>query len=218
VLGLASTTTTTRRTRLATGCAVLFLLGLQAQLGVGGELEAKEGDSVFYGYASPEPSKWENKPTKVVEISVCGRTAAPRKGAVMTVVPASPALPAVVAHVVKKAGKACMWLEQIKDPSWLKGSWSEGGAWAYPRVLVLPGEMPKAHALDLQEVSDTSLPPGTESKYVRLAIDSDGDGRVDAIVRNACGDGGYACDEPDCQEVWWKKGDRWRLENRICGD
>jgi hypothetical protein len=85
-------------------------------------------------------------------------------------------------------------------------------------VLVLPGERPKAHALDLEEVSDTSLPPGTESKYVRLAIDSDGDGRVDAIVRSACGDGGYACDEPDCQEVWWKKGDHWRLENRICGD
>jgi hypothetical protein len=207
--------------RWRSGCAVVVLLGLRGQLAMGGEPEApraKETESVFYGYASPEPSKWEKKPTRVVEISVCGRDGAPKKGAVMTVVPASTALPAVVAHVVRKAGRGCAWLEQIKEPSWLEGSWSAGGVWAFPRVLVLPGEVPKAHALDPKTVSSTNLPAGTESKYLDLAIDSDGDGSVDAIVRNACGEGGYGCDQADCQEVWWRKGDRWRLENRICGD
>jgi hypothetical protein len=32
------------------------------QIGLGGEREAKDTESVFYGYASPEPSKWEMKP------------------------------------------------------------------------------------------------------------------------------------------------------------
>jgi hypothetical protein len=80
----------------------------------------------------------------------------------MTVVPASPALPAVVAHLVKKARKRCTWLEQIKEPSWLKGSWSDGGVWAYPRVLVLPGDVPKAQGLDRQKLSRTDLPAGTK--------------------------------------------------------
>jgi hypothetical protein len=208
--------------RLAKGgiasCAALLLLGLQGRIGLGGELEETDTESVFYGYASPEPAKWEMKPTKSVKICVCGRDGAPPKGAVMTVVPASPALPAVVAHVVKRAGKRCMWLEPIKEPSWLKGSWSDGGVWAYPRVLVLPRDVPKAHAVDPKKVSGADLPAGTESQYLRLAIDSDNDGRVDAIVRNACGDGGYGCDQPDCQEVWWRRGERWRPENRICGE
>ena len=134
----------------------------------------------------------------------------------MTVVPASAALPAAIAHVVKKATKRCARLEPIKDARWLEGSWSEGGVWAYPRVLVLPGEMPKAHSVDPEKASGMSLPPGTESKYIRLAVDSDGDGRLDAIARNSCAHGGYDCEEPVCQEVWWNDGDRWRLENRIC--
>lgn len=204
--------------RWRSGCAVLLLLGLQGSHGIGAEADGKGSEAVFYGYASPEPSKWEGRPTRAVKVSVCGRGAVPRKGEVMTVVPASTSLSAVVAHVGKKAGKRCAWVEDIKERPWLEGGWSEGDVWAYPRVLVLPGDNPKAHALDPPKVSGVSLPPGTQSRYVRLAIDSDGDGRVDAIARNACDDGGYRCDEPSCQEVWWKQGDRWRLENRICED
>jgi hypothetical protein len=196
------------------GCAVLLVIGLRGKLGLGGE----PTEAVFYGYASPEPAKWEHKPVSAVEVSVCGSVAPPKIGTVVTVVPPSATLPAKALRVVKKAGKRCAFVEQIKDRGWVEGSWSEGGAWAYPRVLALRGDMPNARAVDPTKLSGVGLPPGTASGDVRLAIDIDGDGHVDAITRSTCIGGGRDCEDPLCQETWMRAGDRWSLEVRICAD
>jgi hypothetical protein len=84
--------------------------------------------------------------------------------------------------------------------------------------MVLAGSALKAHRLPNDTLERRDLPPGTSTRDLLLAVDADGDGRLDAIARTACKDGRRDCEEFACEEVWVRGEGKWRMTDQICGD
>ncbi len=198
-------------------------VSLLPTLAVAGASTTDLSPRLFYGYANQDPPNWERKPRTSVLVTFCARKAALAKGALVTAVPASPVLPALVVRV--KGSKRLrhdpcivMSAEPVTDPAWRDVGWEKGGAWSYPLLLVVDGEHPKARPLKPETLPAVTLPPETEPKDVMIAADIDGDGAVDAIERAACEDGTRACEDIDCKEIWIRTENRWRRTDQMCGD
>jgi hypothetical protein len=178
---------------------------------------------VSYGFANQDPPYWEKKPRASVLVTFCVREAPPPKGSRVTMVPASPALPALVVRVARSKRlhhDPCIVVsaEPVTDPAWRDVGWEKGGAWSFPLLLIVDGEHPKARPLNPRALPAAMLPPDT--KYLHIAADIDGDGTVDAILRTGCGDGRRDCEDADCdcKEVWIRTENRWRQLEQRCGD
>jgi hypothetical protein len=180
--------------------------------------------TAFYGYATPEPALWVRKPRDSVIVRFCARGVGPVVGSVVTLVPASTTLPSVIVRVTgekkhHRASCTVVNVEPVKQQQWLQGDWSQESVWANPRLIVVVGEKPKARGLEPRTLTGTTLPPGTSPGDIRIAVDLDGDDRVDVLARYACEDGSRNCEEFGCQEVWSRKKDgSWEREDQICGE
>jgi hypothetical protein len=179
---------------------------------------------VFYGYANAEPPNWQRKPRTSVLLTFCARKSPPAKGSLVTAVPASPALPALVVRVngsKKIHGDSCVFVvsaEPVTAPAWRDVGWEKGGAWSFPLLLFIEGDHPKARPLKPDTLSSATLPTDTESKYVLIAADIDGDETVDAIMRASCGDGKVDCQDLECKEIWSRAANHWQRVEQKCGD
>jgi hypothetical protein len=181
---------------------------------------------VFLGYANQDPPSWERKPRTSVLVTFCVRKAPPAKGSSVTVVPASPVLPAVVVRV--KGSKKLhhdncnivVSAEPVTDPAWRDVGWEKGGAWSYPLLLVVEGDHPKARPLKPATLSAATLPPDAGPRDITNAADIDGDGTADALMRAACQDGKHDCDDSDadCKEIWIQTENHWQRVDQMCGD
>lgn len=88
----------------------------------------------------------------------------------------------------------------------------------HPRVVVLLGPAPKARFVRTEVLGPSDIPPRTRKQDVVLAVDADGDGRVDVVGRHACKDGGQKCQEWRCLETWTRQRGVWRRQEQLCGD
>ena len=185
--------------------------------------DPEKSQSVFYGYANTEPALWLHKPRESIVVDFCARGAPPSAGSLVTLVPASTSLSAVIVHVTRSKRRrhdrcTVVYVEPVRRTEWLHEEWSKGGAWAYPRLIVVDGEQPKAHSVKPETLAGTVLPSGTQLEDVRIAVDIDGDDRVDAIARYACANGRRDCEEFGCHEVWLREDKRWQRQDQICSD
>jgi hypothetical protein len=178
------------------------------------------------GTANPLPDRGE-KPWKAIEVAFDTTNKPLARGSLVTLVPADRSLPTIAAHV-KSLGpdhdddQKDTWLvrlDPIRTQAWL--DWaprSMNYVWYYPRVMILPGDVPAARALAPKSLTLASLPKGTRAPDVILAVDVDGDQSPDVVARRACGDGGTTCEDGFCDEVWVKADGAWTRRDRTCGD
>lgn len=202
---------------------VLSVVSLAATTAAAGKQEKAKPRLIAYignAIGHPDPN---HKPWNSIEVAF-GTHAAPPIGAVVTLVPQDASLPTVTALVAGSEPDphdqdTAVHLAPVTTRAWL--NWEPPAAqtiWYYPRVMILVGTVPRARAISIARSSPRDLPPRTRHGDVGLAIDADGDGRVDALVRSVCEDGGHAC-EVGCDEIWVRSGRRsWYREDRTCGD
>jgi hypothetical protein len=85
--------------------------------------------------------------------------------------------------------------------------------------MVLAGSLLKAHVIPSAKVDRRDLPAGTrKAEDIILAVDTDGDDRIDAVGRYACKSGRRDCEDWRCEEVWVRGQDKWRMTEQLCGD
>lgn len=216
----ATTHNKPRRAELPIGILLLTLGSASAD-----PLSKNSVPTPFLGHASGNPPIWDDKPLESIEVGFCTRGYPPPLGSVVTVVPSDNSLPTVAAHVVgseRDEHDECtaVRLDPIKSQKWMR--WrppaSSDGTW-HQRVMVLAGSLPKARAIPSAKIDGRDLPAGTrKAKDLILAVDTDGDNRIDALGRNACKSGSRDCEEWRCEEVWVRGQEKWRMTEQICGD
>ena len=143
----------------------------------------------------------------------------------MTVVPSDNSLPTVAAYVAGSEMDehdqcTALRLDPIKSQQWIR--WlppvSGRSTW-HQRVMVLAGSLLKAHVIPSAKVDRRDLPAGTrKAEDIILAVDTDGDDRIDAVGRYACKSGRRDCEDWRCEEVWVRGQDKWRMTEQLCGD
>jgi hypothetical protein len=183
------------------------------------------GRAAFLGHASGDPPVWRHKTIESIDVGFCTHGIAPALGTVMTVVPADSSLPTIVAHVASSKRDehdecAALSLDPIRSEQWTR--WmppaSNHGTW-HQRVMVLAGRSLKAHTIPSAKVDARDLPAGTrKAEDLILAVDSDGDDRIDVVGRYACKSGRRDCEEWRCEEVWVREKRKWHLIEQICGE
>jgi hypothetical protein len=200
-----------------------FCLGLLTILS-GATSNAKDvGGPALWGTANTIPPGWEHKPVQGVAVTFCAYGAALPKGATVTVVPKSGLLRSVVAKVAKvnkrlKDGCLVEVTEPIREDAWLKGEFKKGGAWEYPRVLVLAGSWIAAHPVDPKGLQPDQLPPETAQDDVLLAAAAFIGRQPQVVARSVCEDGSRNCQEFGCVEVLRSTKDGWKRDSRQCGE
>jgi alpha-beta hydrolase superfamily lysophospholipase len=172
------------------------------------------------GYATPLPDDDRNASAIMVAF---GTKDVPTRDAVVTVVAADPALPAAKARFAcaerdDHAGDTAVHLEPVTSPEWLaRQRLAVDTGRAYPRVVVVPGDVPAARALATETIASVNLPEGTRAGSLVAAVDADGDGRPDFVARTAC-EKGTTCEEVRCEELWGNATGKWMRRSRTCGD
>jgi hypothetical protein len=223
-----------RRVGTAVGKALAIIrnVGLVAVI-LGGNAEAaspkpprtdpaQAPQTAFPGEIAEKPARWTGKPREALDVWFCTHGPLLPKGSLVTLVPGNSDLNLLTVRVVGprkpfKGGCKGIEIESIKQPDWVRWDWSKGGWWSF-RIVVLLGDQPKAKAIKADGVDVTTLPQGTRQEDVRRAVDIDGDGRVDVVVRFACKDGSHSCEEFGCQETWILQDKAWQRYDTLCGD
>jgi hypothetical protein len=173
------------------------------------------------GNASPLPD--DDKNASAIMVAFGTRNAPPKRDVLVTLVAADPGMPATstrfgCAEHDEHGNETAVHLEPVTTPEWIARQRAavEIGR-SYPRVMILPGDLPAARALEPGTIARATLPKGTRLQSLIAAVDADGDGRPDFVARRAC-QKGSTCEETLCEEVWAAAAGKWRRRDRSCGD
>lgn len=173
------------------------------------------------GYAGLLPDADRN--ASAVMVAFGTTKAPPARDAIVTIVAADSSMPATKTRFAcaehdDHDNDIAVHLEPVTTPQWLSRQHVAGEAGhQYPRVAVLPGDLPAARALAPKTIARADLPKGTRTQLLIVAVDADGDGHPDFVARKACGSG-TECEEYVCEEVWATVGRKWQRVDRTCGD
>ncbi len=173
------------------------------------------------GYAGLLPDSDRN--ASAVMVAFGTTNAPPARDAIVTIVAADSSMRATrtrfaCAEHDDHDDDTAVHLEPITTPEWLtRQRVAADTGRPYPRVMVLPGDLPAARALASEMIARTDLPKGTRAQLLIVAVDADGDGHPDFVARRAC-ENGTECEEYFCEEVWATVAGKWRRRDRTCGD
>ena len=172
------------------------------------------------GYAGLLPDADRN--ASAVMVAFGTTKAPPARDAIVTIVAADSSMRATrtrfaCAEHDDHDNDIAVHLEPITTPEWLVRQHLAGETGRqYPRVAVLPGDLPAARALAPKTIARADLPKGTRTQFLIVAVDADGDGHPDFVARRTC-ESGPEC-EYFCEEVWATVGGKWQRVDRTCAD
>jgi hypothetical protein len=177
----------------------------------------------YFGNATPEPPLWSGQPARAISVGFGTDGPAPTRGSIVTLVPMSASLPVIRSSVTSHErddhdGDTAIHVQAVPNPEWVRGSWSEGGVWSNPRVMVILGRITGARVISKADLALAELPTGTLPQDVRMAVDLDGDHRAEIVARYACKNGRRDCEEFGCEEVWVRAARSWERQDQTCSD
>lgn len=173
------------------------------------------------GNAMPLPD--DDRSASAIMVAFGTENAVPTRDAILTLVAADPSLRATTTRFVcaerdDNGDSTAVHLDPVTTPEWLARQRAAVDAGrSYPRVMVLPGDLPGARALDPATIVPGDLPRRTRPGSVIAAVDSNGDGRPDLVALRSC-KGAKRCDKESCENVGTLVAGKWGRRDRTCGD